>query len=192
MGRIVPPLVVKLFVGMIYADDALLEQALRRLEKRYGRRQATSPVFAFDGTRYYEKELGPGLKRTFVCFEKSILPERLVSIKHVTNALETRLACRCGDSRGDNCGEGRGHRRINIDPGYIHPAKVVLATTKDFAHRIYIKGGIYEEVTLRFFEGSFRPEAWTYPDFRREDHIALFNAWRFFCCAKRAPSGKKT
>lgn len=180
MGRIVPPLGVILFVGMIYADDHILQQALRLLEKRYGRRRATSPIFAFDQTRYYEKELGSDLKRIFVCFEKPISAEHLVAIKHFTNALEIRLA--------DHHGENRSHRRINIDPGYIHHAKVVLATTKDFAHRLYIKKGIYEEVTLRFSDGSFRPEAWTYPDFRRPDHMALFNAWR---CFSPTPTEKK-
>jgi uncharacterized protein DUF4416 len=74
---------------------------------------------------------------------------------------------------------GRGRqRRINLDPGYIDLAKLVLATTKDQQHRLYLGQGIYAEVTLRFTGGRFVPWDWTYPDYRTAEYLAFFDAVR--------------
>lgn len=166
MGQIAPAPPVRLFCGIIFLDEKIKDRCLRALERRYGPIHAQSPVFDFNTTPYYEKEIGAGLRRIFVSFHRLLGPEKLASVKLFTNALERRTAH--NDRR----------RSINIDPGYLNMAKVVLATTKDFVHRIYVGDGIYEEVTLHFSDKTFRPGPWIYPDFRRADHIALFNAWR--------------
>ncbi|MFH1860257.1 MAG: DUF4416 family protein, partial [bacterium] len=69
-------------------------------------------------------------------------------------------------------------RRINLDPGYLNTAKLVLATTKDNSHRIYIGNGIYVEITLRFIAKTFRKMEWTYTDYQTQDYIEIFNSVR--------------
>jgi hypothetical protein len=100
--------------------------------------------------------MGARLKKLYVCFTDLIRREELPSIKLWTNALEEDHAC-------------AGRRTVNIDPGYVSRDKLVLATTKDFFHRLYLGRGIYGEVTLHFQKGAFRHFSWTYPDYREKD-----------------------
>jgi hypothetical protein len=156
---------VKLFVGMFTGEDELFEVAGRELGKVFGPADHVSPVWPFDFTAYYATEFGEGLLRQFVSYARLVDPARLVEIKLFTNDLEQQSA------RG-------GRRRINLDPGYIDLSKLVLATTKNHQHRIYLGQGIYAEVTLRFTRGSFRAWEWTYPDYRTDDYIQFFNQVR--------------
>ncbi|MCX5656952.1 MAG: DUF4416 family protein, partial [Candidatus Omnitrophica bacterium] len=103
----------------------------------------------------------------FISFKKSINAERIIKIKLFTNKLE-----------GITCRPKLSGRKINLDPGYVTDAKLVLATTKDYCHRIYLGGGIFGEVTLGFKEGSFRDFPWTYPDYRKLGYINFFNEVR--------------
>ncbi len=119
----------------------------------------------FDHTDYYEAEMGKQLKRRFVSFLKLIPIEDLYRIKLYTNRLESRYLMAKS-------------RQINIDPGYVDLAKLVLATTKDYAHRIFLRKGIFAEVTLSFKGDSFCPNEWTYPDYCRDEYIRIFNQIR--------------
>lgn len=163
MGKIIKPKPVKLIVGFITADLEILKQAEESLVDRFGEVDYASNIFAFDKTDYYEEEMGANLKRKFLSFSKLVQPEELSRIKLYTNELEKGFS------------DTTGRRKINIDPGYVTGAKLVLATTKDYQHRIYLDDGIYAEVTLRFKDGSFRPWEWTYPDYRTEEYIKVFN-----------------
>jgi hypothetical protein len=165
MAARVLPLPAKQISGLIWNDDAVLERALKALARAFGPIDARGPVLPFDATDYYAEEMGPGLKRTFVSFQRLIRTEALPAVKIRTNVLERRLAL-------------GGRRRINIDPGYLSQAKMVLATTKNYCHRLYLGHGIFGEVTLIFRNGSFEPLAHTYPDIRRPAAVAFFNAAR--------------
>jgi hypothetical protein len=113
--------------------------------------------FPFEQTRYYEAAMGPGLRKQFLAFNDLVDPERLASIKLHTNALERELA------------ETRSYaesRPLNLDPGLLTLGKLVLATTKDQAHRVYLRQGIFAEVTLRYQDGAWEPWPWTYADYR--------------------------
>ncbi len=94
-------------------------------------------------------------------------PEWLEKTKHLTNDLEKKFLHPNTD-----------RRRVNLDPGYVSAAKLVLASTKDHIHRIYLKDGIYAETTLRMEKKTFRPWQWTYPDYRTEKYIEIFNEIR--------------
>ncbi len=166
MGTLLKPLPVKLIAGLISSDPALSAKAQKILNKKFGAIDILSPVFAFDRTDYYEKEMGKGLKRVFVSFEKLIRPEDLAAIKSFTNALEKKLS------------RGLQRRPVNIDPGYVSLSKLVLATTKSFVHRIDSGRGIFEEITIYYKNVSFEAGRLTYPDYRSEDHIAFFNEIR--------------
>lgn len=161
MGKIQDVAPVKLICGLIYRDSETYEVVLERLEKMYGPVEFESEHSDFSHTDYYADEMGTGLSRTFISFVDPIQPDRLNAIKLATNALEDEFT---NDSGG---------RRINVDPGYVTLANLVLASTKDYSHRIYLNNGIYAEITLVFEDKSFRPLNWTYPDYQTESTISF-------------------
>lgn len=156
---------VKLIVGVFTAREELLGAVRAELRESYGAVDHVSPVWPFDFTSYYAEEFGENLLRQFFTFSELIDPARLPEIKLFTNSLELQLA-------------SQGKRQANLDPGYIDLSKLVLATTKNHQHRIYLGRGIYAEVTLRFTRGSLRPWEWTYPDYRTEHYVLFFNEVR--------------
>ena len=169
MGIINPPAPVKLFVGMISGRTPLFDEVRQPLVARFGPIDLESPVYPWTHTTYYEKELGPDLKRQFLFFKQLVPPDALPEIKRHTNELEQQWAQAIPQGN---------RRQINLDPGYLAPSKLVLATTKDYSHRIHLRDGIYAEVTLMYQGKSFIPLPHTYPDFRSEEYIALFNEAR--------------
>ena len=169
MGEPRPAAPVTLVCGVLAADEAFLAEALAALERAFGPRAAESPVLPFAFTRYYEKEMGPRLLRTLVAFERPVDPGRLAAIKLRTNALEREIAARAPAGVP---------RPVNLDPGTVDAARLVLATTKDHAHRLYLGEGIYGEVTLIWHKGGFTPLDWTYPDFRTEAYRSFFDEVR--------------
>jgi len=156
---------VKLVVGMISGRKPLFDAAQRELMTQFGPLDYESALMPWEFTDYYSRELGENLGRKFLSFERLIDPERLAEIKSFTNRLEGNFS-------------ERGARRINLDPGYLDSAKLVLATTKNRDHRIYIGQGIFAEVTLHFRGKSFRAWEWTYPDYATPEYIAIFNEIR--------------
>lgn len=159
---------VKLIIGMISNEPDLIMKVEKTLEWKFGTIDFRTALLDFAYTDYYAPEMGPGLKRQFVSFRKPINPELLPKIKHYTNKLELTL-------RRDR---SRPSRRVNIDPGYITDAKLILATTKDNAHRVYIGSGIFAEITLRYTEKSFQPWEWTYRDYQTKEYVDIFNEIR--------------
>ena len=147
-----PPKPAKLIVGFFLKDRSLAVDIARDLSVRLGPVETISPWLKFDFTSYYEKEMGAPLYRRLLVFRSHVEQPRLVAVKHITNELERKYQ--------------RGHQRqVNIDPGYLLPERFVLATGKNFTHRIYIGEGIYADLTLIFQKGAFRTLPWTYPDY---------------------------
>lgn len=167
MGNVSTHKPVKLIVGLIFSQVSTLNRAKDTLKRRFGRLDFESPVLDFTYTGYYEKEFGRGLKRQFISFERLINPQDIARIKLLTNKLERRLAQKINktDIR----------RQVNIDPGYLELPKLILATTKDFSHRIYLNNGIFAEITLVYHKNSFEPLELTYPDYRTSQYIEIFN-----------------
>ncbi len=162
MSTISPPLPVKPFVGMLARDPALFSVCADELCRNLGPTDFRSPVIPWSHTEYYAAEMGRDLLRQFIFFSRTVSPDVLVDLKHLTAAIEHSHAERRGDVVS---------RRINIDPGYITEAKVILATAKDFPHRVAIGRGIYAESTLRYSRDArcFLTMEHTYPDFRAEE-----------------------
>lgn len=168
MGRLKKPQDKKLIVGLIYNSGDTLRKAELLLTKKFGPIDNRSEEFDFSHTAYYEKEMGEGLKRRFIVFRRLVHPEKIWKVKLFTNRLEQKF------SRNRS-------RAINIDPGYMTLTKLVLFTTKDYTHRLYLGGGIFGEVTLYFKGGSFAPFEHTYPDYKTAEYINFFNAVRDAC-----------
>lgn len=177
MGTAREPVQVKLIASLLAGDSALLQEVKGVLAKDFGPLDFESELLPFDHTDYYTPEFGPGLQRQIVTFERLVDPGDLPAIKCRTNDLEGSLA-------------QDGKRRVNIDPGYVSLGKMVLASTKDHAHRLYLGQGIYGEGTLTYQQGRFRPWLWTYPDYASDSYCALFEQIRARYKAQlRAQSG---
>ena len=166
MGEITGPTPVKLFVGMLARDTTLLTELTEKFMVVFGPVDFASPVWPWMRTKYYENEMGPGLKRQFIFFEQLIHPGTIAEAKLTTDDLEKQFLSE------------KGGRRINLDPGYLDAAKLVLASTKDFSHRIYLDKGIYGEVTLSYSGKTYQPLPYTFPDYRREEYIEVFKKAR--------------
>ena len=156
---------VKLFIGFIFGKEEVYLKTKHILERKFGQSDFQSQTLPFNHTQYYEKEFGQGLLRKFLSFKKLIPPEKLAQIKIITNKIEARLS-------------KQGRRQINIDPGILNLSKIILASTKDYKHRIYLASGIYAEVTLYYQNKSFQSWEWTYPDYKTPEYIQIFNQIR--------------
>ncbi len=159
MGRVVYPKPVALIMALMANTLSRLEEIKAPLVEEFGSVELESETYPFTYSSYYEKEMGKGLIKQFVSFAELIEMDSLSRIKTTTNRLEENMANRQGKEL---------RRLVNIDPGYLAPAQLVLATTKNYNHRIYLGGGIFAEVTLIYRHGAFQPLDWTYPDYRSE------------------------
>jgi hypothetical protein len=170
MGRInIETEPVKLFVGMLSAYPGAFADAEAALAEALGPVDLRSDLFAHEFTEYYRDEMGHPLVRYFISLENLAAPGSLARVKRLTNEIEDRTA-----------GEGGWPvaRPVNLDPGYIAPSKLVLASTKDFSHRIYIDNGIFAEITLLYKRGRWQELEWTFPDYRTPAYHDFFTRVR--------------
>jgi len=155
MGIIKTPPSAHPFVAIMFSRPEQLQQVLDRLTERLGAVMGSGLSYKVtDFTDYYVKEFGPDLQKQFFVFEKPVPLEGFGQIKIWTNRLETEINP-----------TSAGHRSVNIDPGYLTPAKLVLFSAKNFSHRIYTGSGIFAEVTMLFAHGEFVRLPWTYNDY---------------------------
>ncbi len=124
-----------------------------------------SSWFHFDQTNYYEAEMSSPLFRRIVVFKKLIKQTDLADIKLATNGLEKEEAA-------DN------KRRVNIDPGYMLAERFVLATGKNFSHRIYIGKKVYADLTLIYQKNDFSFLPWTYQDYQSNQLVDFLSIVR--------------
>ena len=169
MWELKEPKPVKLIVGILASDERGLAAARGSLVSALGASDLASAVWTFDQTDYYAEQIGPHILRQFVTIERLIDPGHLAAVKHRTNAIERHLATTLGSSFP---------RPVNLDPGIIEPSKLVLASTKNFAHRIYIGNRMYAEVTLLFDKGQWRFTPYTYPDYQTPHYLDFFSQVR--------------
>ena len=152
-----PPEPILLVVAAFSRHPEALAWARGRLEETYGEVGLASDPYLFEQTTYYEPAMGSGLRKQFFAFRRLAAPDCLADVKRHTNALERDCAA---------SGTYPEERPLNLDPGVLVLGKFLLATTKDQAHRVYLRDGIFAEVTLRYHAGAFEPWPWTYADYR--------------------------
>jgi hypothetical protein len=166
MGIIKEHLPVKLIIGITYCFDFNIESVVTKLEELQSPVDKRSEIYNFsEFTPYYELEMGKNLKKCFVAFLNLINPDELPLIKINTNELEEKYYI---DKK----------RQVNIDPGYISQAKLILATTKNYSHRIYLGQGIFGDVHMQFSNKSYQSQPWTYPDYKDKNNVIFFNSVR--------------
>ncbi|MFQ5584730.1 MAG: DUF4416 family protein, partial [Calditrichia bacterium] len=161
MGKIKAHLPVKLVCAVTVSDVSLWEKVRSELQKIFGELDHLLNWYDFHHTDYYRAEMGSNLKKRMLSFAKLISAERLVEIKLTTNGLEKKFL-------------EKSRRKVNLDPGYISASKLVLATTKDYSHRLYLGKGIFGDLHLSFRHHHFSPNSWTYPDYREPFVIQFF------------------
>ncbi len=165
MSDLLEPKPVRLLIGLIYSEDAPVDECINKLEEAFGEIDFMSEKFPFDFTSYYEEEMGKGLSRKILSFRKLIRRDDLVDIKTSTNKLEKIFSV-------------EGKRRINIDPGYIAPEHLILATGKGYYHRPYLGKGVYADLTLVYRNKEYQSLDWTYPDYSSEEIKKLLKVLR--------------
>jgi len=153
MAHTVAPTTVKLFVVTLHREQEALAGAMALLQERWGFTDFVSEDFPFDFTNYYEAEMGKDLARRIYSFERLITPDQLVDAKLFTNEVEDKY-------------NGETGRRVNLDPGYIDNFKLVLASAKFGGQKIYLRNGIYADMTLVMFKGKWESFNWGFPDFK--------------------------
>lgn len=162
--KIYPP--VKYFAALTFGPDINSKTIFDKLQNIFSEIDTHSPVFIFDDfTNYYEREMGSNLKKQLFSFLELRPAEHLPDIKVATNEIEESFRTNHG-------------RSVNIDPGYVNDAKMILATTKDYDHRIYLNRGIFGDIHLRYRRGQFRVNDWTYPDYRQKEILTYFERLR--------------
>jgi len=161
-----PPIAVKLVSSFLFKEAKDFAAVLLEADQQYGPMDFLSEPLPFHFTDYYEPEMGKDLWRRMASFEPLISPDQLPGVKLWTNALESRFL------------DERGKRKVNIDPGYLAAGQFILATGKDYSHRLYLREGIYGDLTLIFRKGAFTPLPWTYPDYASEPLIGLISTLR--------------
>ena len=186
MGRIEEPRPVLLLLAAFSRDREAFTWVRETAQSAWGSIALTSDVFDFEETDYYEPTMGANLKKVFFVFHRLIDPAGLLALKRRTNRWEATYA-KMGQQSVPN---SRVDRPLNLDPGYLTEAKLILASTKDHTHRIYLSRGIYAEVTLHFRGGGWQSHDWTYPDYRRKEYHIFFTQCREYL--RRRLSGDGT
>lgn len=164
-----PPAAI-LFAAIFSRHPQAIEWAAERAQQAWGKILLKSPVFAHEETQYYTADMGEGLQKQFVVFDNLYDPGALAKTKLESNAWEQQLA--------ENNANYPEPRPVNIDPGYLTLSKLVLASAKDRAHRIYLSDGIYAEESLYYLDGRWHCRPWTYPDYQRSEFHDFFQGVR--------------
>lgn len=154
MSTLKEPPPVKFFASVLLSKNADTEKLIQTLAAEFGDMDYTSEHYEFNQTRYYEEEMGTGLKRIVLSFRELIRRERIVDIKIRCNTIEEMFA------------DSEGNRTVNIDPGYIAGEHLILSTGKGYYHRPYLGRGVYADLTLVYRDNNFKSLEWTYPDYK--------------------------
>ena len=169
MGEISNPKPAMLIAAITSRYPQAIQWAIDKAVGHWGKVALKSPLFEFNETTFYEKTMGAGLQKQLVAFEPLIDPQQIAAAKVTSNHWEQAFI-----EQSDAAEE----RPVNIDPGYVTESKLVLATTKNRDHRIYLQQGIYAEVTLYFKAGKWEKSRWTYADYQRADFQEFFTQCR--------------
>ena len=154
-----------LIIGVLSTLESQHDRLISVLEENFGPVDIHSPVLDFSFTDYYDSEMGGRPVRYILLFRNLIDPAALADIKTLTNELEKQFSL-------------EGNRRINLDPGTLSLANLVLATCKDRSHRIPLKDGIYGETTLIYQDHDYQRLPWTYADYSSDEVRAILRSFR--------------
>jgi hypothetical protein len=173
------------FVAVFSAEDRFLRIALERLEAHWGKIASLGQAFDFVESPYYLRTMlvprpsetsldrtPRALRKQMALFADPYDPAELAADKLQSNRWERDWTEELTSCQDDS------KRLVNIDPGYLSMTKLVLASTKNREHRIYLRDGIYAEVTLAFRDQVWTSMPWTYADYQRPDVLEFLKLAR--------------
>lgn len=175
MSRRKVPRPARLLISVVYREEKDYERSLTGIASRLGDVARTSAPFPFDRTDYYEKEMGTPLFRRFVLTREAVSRDELASAKLAAEAIENECSV-------------HGKRTVNIDPGLLADENFILATGKNYSHRVYLRDGVFADLTLVYERGEYRPLPWTYPDFASPEIRAFLTGLRNEIRESRKPA----
>ena len=178
MSRRSEPASARLVVSAIYRDERILGAAYARVVEILGEARFVGRVFSFDFTEYYSDEMGSPLSRRFIEASAPVPRDVLPDIKIGMERIERELS------------EG-GRRTVNLDPGLVTPENFILATGKNFSHRIYLRDGVFADLTLVYRKGEYRALPWTYPDYASREIRDLLKGVRAEFLARGETGGAR-
>ncbi|HND53739.1 MAG TPA: DUF4416 family protein [Pirellulaceae bacterium] len=164
-----PPIPALLFVAHFSRHEAALEWSRRRIESAWGEIVLASPLLDFSETRFYERTMGTGIRKQLLA---------IAGLRDQGDLPKWKLEAIGWEDEYRAAHDWPEPRPLNIDPGYVTEAKLVLGTTKDRDHRIYLSQGIYAETTVYHQHGGWKVREWTYPDYRRPDYHQFLDRCR--------------
>ena len=173
--RKVPP-PARLLVSVIYREERDFDRSLRTISERLGTVARISGPFPFDRTGYYEREMGAPLFRRFLATD-AVSRDELAAAKLAAEAIEREFSV-------------HGRRTVNIDPGLLAEENLVLATGKNYSHRVYLRDGVFADLTLVFEKGEYRALPWTYPDYASTEIRSFLTGLRRELRETEKPSGR--
>ena len=150
-------------------ETAIEDWSRSTCQSTWGHVIIESELFDFDQTSFYTRTMGNDIRKKLFAFERLIDPGTISDYKIASNQWEEQF--KLSHDYPEN-------RPLNIDPGYLTEAKLVLATTKDRDHRLYLRDGIFAEVTLFYKQGVWECSRWTYPDYQSAPYHAFFDRCR--------------
>jgi hypothetical protein len=163
MGTVKVHLPVKYFAALAYTPEIILDQTIKAIETAFSPVETFSHTYAYTHfTKYYNQEMGEKITKKFIVFQTIMPPELLPQLKLTTNKLENKYKI-------------NKKRQLNIDPGYISEANLILATTKNYSHRIYLNSGIFADLHLMYSHKRFQAMPWTYPDYQTVEILQFFS-----------------
>jgi len=170
MGAIKSNTTAQPFFALMFSERELYDLAINQIREKYGEIMGVGPIFKVsDFTDYYEKEFGKDLQKQFFVMKEPVDLQDFARVKIWSNELETATA------KSDS---GRLVRTIDLDPGYLEPSKLVLYSTKNFSHRVFVTDGIFGEVTMIYERGKFKFLPWTYPDYSSDENVKFLMVMR--------------
>ena len=175
MSELVEPVKANLTISVMFTEEALLEEIRAILKKKYGEIDAISEVYDFSSiSPYYNPEMGSDIKKIVFSFKEPVARDILKEIKLFCVKLEKKYS-------------KNGNRLVNLDPGLVTLENFILATGKNYSHRIYLGSGVFAEVTLMFGKKNMIKELpWSYRDYLYEPARSFLLEVRELYRVKRA------
>lgn len=163
-----------LFFSVLYRSDLHSEEFLISfLQARFGLGSLftpkENPLF-----EYYAKEMGTPLARFFFVPQKLFARDDMLSTKVASLTWEKDWSV-------------SGKRMVNVDLGMLSPENFILATTKNYSHRVYLGEDIFADLTYQFQKGKFHTFPWTYPDYLDQEKIDFLSRERLKLLKLLAP-----
>lgn len=144
--------------------------------EEYGPSEILRPAFN-PLMEYYSKEMAGELGRFLVITQNVYSRSELLKSKLLSLEWERKFAV-------------QEKRTVNVDTGFLSLENFLLATTKNYSHRIFIGDDIFADLTFEFKHGKFQALPWTYPDYQDPQKLSFLTQSRNRLLASFLPTSK--